>query len=82
VVDDVALATRAARHVALLRRLNVATLCVAVVVYLGLLGIAACDRLGPLAVFNSCIMLAEVLVFQIVRAPTDHMDLVRTRGAR
>jgi hypothetical protein len=71
---------QAARHVALLRRLNVATLCV--VVYLGLLGTAACDRLGPLAVFNSCIMLAEVLVFQIVRAPTDHMDLVRTRGAR
>ena len=67
---------------ALLRRLNVATLCVAVVVYLGLLGIAACDCLGPLAVFNSCIMLAEVHVFQIVRAPTDHLDLVRTRGAR
>jgi len=79
VIDDAALATRAARHVAVLRRLNVVTLCVAIIVYLGLIGIAAWERVGPLAVFSSCIMLAEVLVFQIVRALTDHLDLMRGR---
>jgi hypothetical protein len=57
--------------------LNVVTLGVAVVVYLGLLAIAVSQRVGPLAVFSSCIMLAEILVFQIVRTLSDHLDLMR-----
>jgi len=69
---------RAQRNAALLRKLNVVTLCVAVVVYVGVLGIAAYYRVVPLAVFSSCIMLAELLVFQIVRTLGDHLDLVRT----
>jgi hypothetical protein len=68
---------RAARNAALLRRLNVVVLCVAVVVYAGVLGIAAYYRVGPLAVFSTCILLAELLVFQIVRTLSDHLDLVR-----
>lgn len=79
-MDDTALAARAARHVALLRQLNRITLGIAVVVYLGLLGIAASERVGPLAVFSTCIMLAELLVFQIVRALSDHLDLLRARA--
>ena len=56
------------------------TLCVAIVVYAGLLGIAAYNRLVPLAVFSSCIMLAEVLVFQIVRTLLDHLAVIRLRA--
>lgn len=74
---NVALVTRAARNAALLRRLNVVVLCVAVVVYAGVMGIAALYRAGPLAVFSTCILLAELLVFQIVRTLSDHLDLVR-----
>ena len=73
---------RAARNAALLRRLNVVVLCVAVVVYAGVLGIAAYYRVGPLAVFSTCILLAELLVFQIVRTLTDHLDLVRAYALR
>ena len=68
---------RAARNAALLRRLNVVVLCVALVVYAGVLGIAAYYRVGPLAVFSTCILLADLLVFQIVRTLSDHLDLVR-----
>ena len=71
------LVARAARNAALLRRLNVVVLCVALVVYAGVLGIAAYYRVGPLAVFSTCILLAELLVFQIVRTLSDHLDLVR-----
>ena len=74
---DAALVTRAAGNAALLRRLNVVVLCVAVVVYAGVMGIAAFYRVGPLAVFSTCILLAELLVFQIVRTLSDHLDLVR-----
>ena len=70
---------RATRNVRLLRRLNLVTLSVAFVVYVGLLGIAATQGVGPLAVFASCVMLAELLVFQIVRTMCDHFDLVRDR---
>jgi len=73
--DD--LLARAARNAALLRRLNVVVLCVALVVYAGVLGIAAFYRVGPLAVFSTCILLAELLVFQIVRTLGDHLDMVR-----
>ncbi|MFZ9109271.1 MAG: hypothetical protein ACO21F_05205, partial [Ilumatobacteraceae bacterium] len=45
--------------------------------YAGVLGIAAFYRVGPLAVFSTCILLAELLVFQIVRTLGDHLDLVR-----
>jgi nitric oxide reductase large subunit len=76
---DTSLVVRAARNAELLRRLNVAVLCVAVVVYAGVLGIAAFYRVGPLAVFSTCIMLAEMLVFQIVRTLHDHLALVRER---
>ena len=54
------------------------TLCVAVVVYAGLLAIAAFERVGPLAVFSTCIMIAELLVFQIVRTLCDHLDIIRS----
>lgn len=75
--DRAVLVEKAARSADTLRRLNVVTLCVAVVVYVGLLLIAVFQRVGPLAVFSSCIMLAEVLVFQIVRTLSDHLDLMR-----
>ena len=68
---------RATRNIRLLRKLNVMTLCVAVVVYAGLLAIAAFERVGPLAVFSTCIMIAELLVFQIVRTLCDHLDIIR-----
>ena len=67
------------RNAQLLRKLNVFTLCVALVVWVSLLGIAVFVRVGPLAVFSSCVMLAEVLVFQIVRTVVDHLDLIRNR---
>jgi hypothetical protein len=76
-MSDDALVTRAARNVGLLRRLNAVTVSVAFVVYVGLLGIALTQGVGPLAVFASCVMLAEILVFQIVRTLCDHFDIVR-----
>jgi hypothetical protein len=72
-----ALRARAERNIRLLRRLNVVVLCVAVVVYIGLLGIALTQGVGPLAVFSTCVMLAELLVFQIVRTLGDHLDIIR-----
>jgi hypothetical protein len=68
---------RAAASARLLRRLNVVTLCVAIMVYSGLLTIAVLQQVGPLAVFSSCVMLAELLVFQIVRTLISHLDLLR-----
>lgn len=68
---------RAANSARALRRLNIVTLCVAVVVYIGLLTIAVFQQVGPLAVFSSCVMLAELLVFQIVRTLLSHLDLLR-----
>jgi hypothetical protein len=53
------------------------TLGVAIAVYAVLLAIAAYHRLPGLAVFSSCIMLAEALVFQLVRTVILHLDLVR-----
>ncbi|MFZ9731599.1 MAG: hypothetical protein ACO3EQ_07500 [Ilumatobacteraceae bacterium] len=72
-----ALRARAERNIRLLRRLNVVVLSVAVVVYIGLLGIAFTQGVGPLAVFSTCVMLAELLVFQIVRTLGDHLDIIR-----
>ena len=74
---DSQLVARATQNIRLLRKLNVVTLCVAVVVYTGLLTIAAFERVGPLAVFSTCIMIAELLVFQIVRTLCDHLDIIR-----
>ena len=68
---------RAAASARLLRRLNVVTLCVAIVVYSGLLTIAVLQQVGPLAVFSSCVILAEMLVCQIVRTLTNHLYLLR-----
>ena len=75
--DKAILIQRASRSANLLRRLNFVTLCVAVVVYAGLIAIAIYNLLLPLVVFSSCIMLAELLVFQIVRTLSDHLDLFR-----
>ena len=74
---DGKLVVSAGRNAQLLRRLNVVTLCVAVVVYVGLMFIAFTEQVFPMGVFVSCVMLAEVLVFQIVRTLSDHLDLVR-----
>ncbi len=80
-IPDSPLVERASRNIRLLRRLNVLTLGVAVTVYSVLLGIAAYQRIFGLAVFSSCIMLAELLVFQVVRTLCDHLDLLRTPPA-
>lgn len=78
-MTSLAVVARAARSAALLRKINIVVLGVAVVVYAGVLGIAAYYRVGPLAVFSTCIMLAELLVFQIVRTLLDHFEIVRDR---
>lgn len=78
---DPQLVARATRNVQLLRKLNMVVLCVAVVVYVGLLGIALSQGVGPLAVFSTCVMLAELLVFQIVRTLSDHLDIIRNSSA-
>ena len=77
VTDRAVLIERATRNARLLQRLNVVTLCVATVVWVVLVSIAAVERVGPLAVFSSCVMLAELLVFQIVRTLGDHLALMR-----
>ena len=79
-MSDATLVDRASRSATLLKKVNMVTFCVAIVVYAGLLGIAAYNRLVPLAVFSSCIMLAEVLVFQIVRTLLDHLAVIRLRA--
>ncbi len=71
------LVERAARSAQILRRLNLVTLCVAVAVYIGLVTIALFEDVAPLILFSSCVMLAELLVFQFVRTITAHLDLVR-----
>ena len=70
---------RGLRNIEILRRLNIATLVIAVTVYVGVLGIAVFYRVVPLAVFSSCIMLAEILVFQFVRTWCDFLELDRNR---
>lgn len=65
---------RAARNAVLLRRLNLVVLFVAIVVYVGLLVIAFFEDVAPLAVFSTCILLAELLVFQIVRTLSDFVE--------
>jgi hypothetical protein len=65
---------KASQSVKTLRKLNIFVVCVAVVVYAGLLVIAFSQDVAPLAVFSSCIMLAEVLVFQIVRTLSDYVE--------
>ncbi len=65
---------KASQSVKTLRKLNIFVVCVAVVVYAGLLVIAFSQDVAPLAAFSSCIMLAEVLVFQIVRTLSDYVE--------
>lgn len=77
VVSGPSTVERASRSAAVLGRLNAITLGVAAVVYAVLLAIAAYHRLLGLAVFSSCIMLAEALVFQLVRTIIVHLELVR-----
>jgi len=66
---------KAEKNLKLLRRLNVVTLCVAILVYLSLLVISLTQGVYPLMIFSSCIMLAELLVFQIVRTLSDYLEL-------
>lgn len=75
--DRVILVEQAARSAQILRRLNLVTLCVAVAVYLGLVIIALFEDVAPLILFSSCVMLAELLVFQFVRTICAHLDLLR-----
>ena len=75
--DKATLIDRAVKSARVLERLNFITLGVAVVVYMGLLGIAIFERFYPMAVFSTCFMLAEVLVFQLVRTFLVHLALVR-----
>ncbi|MFM7879960.1 MAG: hypothetical protein ACKO80_06655 [Acidimicrobiaceae bacterium] len=63
-----------AKNVLLLGRLNRVVLGVAIVVYVGILAIAVTEKVLPLAVFSTCIMLAELLVFQIVRTLCGFID--------
>ena len=63
-----------AKNVLLLGRLNKVVLGVAIVVYVGILAIAVTEKVWPLAVFSTCIMLAELLVFQIVRTLCGFID--------
>ena len=72
---------RALRNAELLRKLNVFTLCAAILAYCLVLGIAVFYRVWPLALFSSCIMIAEVLVFQIVRTLGDHLEIIRQRAS-
>lgn len=72
---------RALRNASLLRKLNVFTLVAALLVYGLVLGIAAYFRVGPLALFSTCIMIAELLVFQIVRTLGDHLEIIRQRAS-
>lgn len=69
---------RALRTSNTLQKVNFATLLVAVVVYVGLLTVAVVNIVFPLAIFASCVMLAEVLVFHIVRTLLVHLALVRS----
>ncbi|MFM8721354.1 MAG: hypothetical protein ACKOEJ_01330 [Acidimicrobiaceae bacterium] len=63
-----------AKNVLLLGRLNRVVLGVAIVVYVGILAIAVTEKVLPLAVFSTSIMLAELLVFQIVRTLCGFID--------
>ncbi|MEY4632896.1 MAG: hypothetical protein RLZ18_268 [Actinomycetota bacterium] len=76
-VDRALLIEKASRSAVMLQRLNVATLCVAVFVYLGLVTLAVFEDVAPLILFSSCVMLAEILVFQLVRTLCAHLDLLR-----
>lgn len=68
---------QALRNARRLQLLNVVTLAVAVTVWAVLVVIAAVEWLPGLAVFGTCVMLAELLVFQIVRTLLDHLALAR-----
>ena len=68
---------RAVRNARRLRLLNVLTLVVAVTVWAVLVVIAFVEWLPGLVVFATCVMLAELLVFQIVRTLLDHLALAR-----
>ncbi len=68
---------RALRNARRLQLLNVITLAVAVTVWAVLVVIVAVEWLPGLAVFATCVMLAELLVFQIVRTLLDHLALAR-----
>ncbi len=76
--DRDAIVARANKNIRLLRRLNNLTLSVAIIVYLGLIVIAMFEDVAPLILFSSCIMLAEILVFQTIKTLCDHLDLMRT----
>ena len=70
-----AIAAKESRRLALLNR---ATLTVAVIVYSVIVIFCAINLFIPPIIFSSCVMLAELLVFQFVRTMLAHFALSRT----
>jgi hypothetical protein len=70
-----ALADKESRRLALLNR---ATLSVAVIVYSVIVIFCAVNLFIPPIIFSSCVMLAELLVFQFVKTMLAHFALSRT----
>ncbi len=67
----------AARQSRRLELLNRATLAVAVVVYSTILIFCLINVFIPPIVFTSCVMLAEILVYQFVKTMLAHFAVVR-----
>ncbi len=70
-----ALADKESRRLALLNR---ATLSVAVIVYSVIVIFCAVNLFIPPIIFSSCVMLAELLVFQFVKTMHAHFAPTRT----
>ena len=70
-----AIAAKESRRLALLNR---ATLTVAVIVYSVIVIFCAINLFIPPIIFSSCVMLAELLVFQFVKTMLAHFALSRT----
>jgi hypothetical protein len=71
------LRTRAAKESHRLALLNRATLTVACLVYSTIVVFCAINLFIPPIIFASCVMLAELLVFQFVRTMLAHFALSR-----
>jgi hypothetical protein len=78
VSDLGALRARASRDSHRLSMLNKATLVVAVVVYATIVTFCILNSFIPPIIFSSCVMLAELLVFQFVRTMLAHFALWRS----
>jgi len=69
-----AIAAKESRRLAVLNR---ATLTVAVIVYSVIVIFCAINLFIPPIIFSSCVMLAELLVFQFVRTMLAHFAVAR-----